>query len=180
MTLSITHRGEVAEAALPVEALAAQLRLADGWDAVPGQRARLALRLRASAAAVGAQADRAVLRQSVVLEGRAPGGNLLILPLAPVASVTAVAADGRAIPLTDARWRSDGGRTHLALPRALLAGAEVRVEVEAGFADWAAVPAALADAVLTDAEAREVDVDLAGAIAQLVAPFRTRRLGGGA
>ena len=178
MTLTITGRGAPAEAALPVDALALQLRLPDGWDAVAGRRAQLAARLRAALGTVEMASGRAVLAQEVTLTGRAPGGRRLVLPVAPVASVVSVAADGAAVTLAGAAWDGAAGRTHLVLSRALMAGAEVVVRVVAGAADWAGVPGPLAEAVLQDAEALETGAEMAVLTERLVAPFRGLRLRG--
>ncbi|UWQ21007.1 hypothetical protein [Jannaschia sp. W003] len=180
MTLDVTNRGEVAEAALPVDALAVRLRLPVGWDTEAGRWARLAEVLRASLAAVGARAGEALLDHEAVLEGRAPGGRLLTVPLAPVSEVVSLEVDGVPVGLEGAVRERDGARTRLCLARALVAGARVRLVVRAGRTAWSDVPASLWEAVLLEAEALEggdPSDALKAAARRLVAPCRVLRLG---
>jgi uncharacterized phiE125 gp8 family phage protein len=179
MTLTITHREAVAEARLPVAELAAQLRLPDGWETVPGQNTRLVSRLQAALELIEARAGSVLLERDLVLEGRAVGGRLVSLPCAPVTSVVSVTADGVSVDLSGAVIERDGNWTRLCLTRALVAGAALVVTVRAGPGDWAGVPGALAQAVLVKAEALESMAEdrAEGLIAQLIAPHRRLGLG---
>lgn len=181
MTLTITHREAVAQAQLPVAELAAQLRLPDGWDTVPGQSARLLSRLAGALETIESRAGCVLLAREMTLEGRAVGGRLLNLPVAPVIEVLSVVSDGVAVDLAGATIERDGDKTRLCLTRALVAGTALQVTVRAGSGDWADLPAALAEAVLMKAEALETLVEdrAESLIARLIAPHRRFRLGRG-
>jgi uncharacterized phiE125 gp8 family phage protein len=181
--MRVLERDGVAEAALPVEELAGRLRLPDGWDVVPGQRARLVAQLRAAIEVVETRAGKALLRRGIVVGGRATGSAGLALPVAPVASVTSLeVADGggwEAVDLAGSRLLPDLHRPVLELASAPSSGRLLRASLVAGWADWAEVPPALRAAVLLLAEAMERG-EMMGVMAELRAllgTWRQRRIG---
>lgn len=179
MTLTIMSREALPDARLPVEELAAQLRLPDGWDTVPGQSARLARRLAGAVETVEARTRAALLLRSMSLEGRATGGRLMVLPIAPVVQLTALTVDDVALDLAGALIERDGDQTRVCLAQALVPGAAIRVTVEAGIGEWSALPSDLAEAVLIKAENLETLAD-DGAdnfVSRLIAPHRQLRIG---
>ena len=181
MTLTITSRAALAEAQLPVDALATQMRLPDGWDVEPGRRGRLADTLRAAIATVERRSGQALLTRETVLQGRAAGGRLIVLPLAPVSGIVAVTAAAIDIPLAGAVIERDGVHTRLALTRALTAGAQLTITATAGHGGWADLPEDLAEAALLEAEAVEGGglATLHKLAGQMITPHRILRLGRG-
>jgi uncharacterized phiE125 gp8 family phage protein len=181
--MRVQERDGIAEGALPLEEFAARLRLPDGWDAVTGQRARLAGQLRAAIESVEGRTGKVLLARRVVVAGRGTGAPEVVLPVAPVGAVTGVEEDvGGAwttVDATGARIVADLHAPRLVLPVVPPAGRALRLELTAGWADWAAVPAALRAAVLTLAEAME-RADLGGVMAEvraLTGGWRRVRLG---
>ena len=181
MTLTITDRGDVPDAALPLAELAALLRLPNAWESEDGRAGRLRHLLRAALRDIEARTGRVLLRQEVRLQGHAAGGTDIGVPVRPAEQVVSLRVDGQAVAPIRYRLRADGQNVVLVMDRALRAGAGVELVVLAGHAAWADVPATLAEAVLLTAEAfdvgpREVSHE-SGLIGALLAPFRTRRLG---
>lgn len=155
----LIETGTLAEAALPLAALKAHLRLGTGFGDEDLQDEVLLRALRAAIAAIEARTGKAMLSRGFRLRltaWRDPAGQPL--PVAPVNSVTAVTYfNAAATPslLDPARWRLviDTHRPQLAPASALLppvpTGGAVEIDFIAGFgADWADVPADLAQAVL--------------------------------
>ena len=172
--MMIVERAAVEATDLPLDALAARMRLSDGWAAVPGQLARLEARLRAALDGVEARTGKALVLRSFTLEG--PAAERVSLPLAPCVSVEALSVDGTAVAAYGVE--RDLHRTVLVLPR--YAG-RLRVEMRAGFASWDAVPGALSEAVLIYAEALDAGATaLPDGVAALIAPHRPVRVGAGA
>ena len=155
MTLQTTDRERLDAARLPLDALAAHLRLPAGWADIPGEAARLARHLEAAIAQVEARTGHAVLERLHTLSGRAPGGHALALALRPLTGLVMAEADGVALPAHGATLRVEGMRSVVTLRRPLVAGATVTITVRAGIRTWEAVPAALREAVLLAAEALE-------------------------
>jgi uncharacterized phiE125 gp8 family phage protein len=181
--MRVLERDAVAEAALPVEELAVRLRLPDGWDAVPGQRARLVGQLRAAIEAVETRAGKALLRRGFTVLGRGAGCRRVGLPLSPVESVASAEISGpagwEAVDLTEHRLLPDLHRPILVLRASPAAGRELRIALTAGWGGWAEVPPALQAAVMLLAEAMERG-EIAGVMAELRAllgTWRPHRLG---
>jgi hypothetical protein len=178
MVLRVLEAEALAEAALPVAALAAQMRLPDGWDTVPGQRDRLVARLRAAIVGLERKLAMVTVAREVTLTG--PGGaERVAMPIWPDVSIVSVEAvtEGVATAIAGARIEEDGPRTKLVLPRAPSEAARLRVVVRAGFGAWEDVPAPLAQAALMEAEALETGERQAAPVAALIGPWRAMRIG---
>ncbi|MBM2576816.1 hypothetical protein JQC91_10925 [Jannaschia sp. Os4] len=176
--MMILEREGIAEADLPVAALAAHMRMPEGWSDVPGQGARLVQRLRAAISAVEARVGKALILREFHAEGDVCAARVA-LSLAPVVEVTAVEADGRAVASFGVE--RDVHRVVVMLPRAPVAPARLAVTLRAGFGTWDEVPAALQEAVMRAAEAMDLGETsvLPGAVSALLAPWRAVRLGAG-
>jgi hypothetical protein len=176
MVLKVIETEALAEAALPLDALRAQMRLPEGYDALPGQTGRLGQRLRAAIVGLERRLRLLFLAREVVLGG--PGGaTRMRLPVGPGAALLSVeqgAGDSRN-PIEGGRIEEDGEGADLVLPVVPLG--RVRVVIRAGFGAWDAVPAPLAQAVLLEAEGLETGMRQAVAIEALIAPWRRRSLG---
>lgn len=193
--MELTETSPVPEAALPVAAFRAHLRAGTGFAEETVQDAVLVAFLRAALAAVEARSGRALLRRdfSLRLAGwDGPGAQWL--PKAPVVALTGlwlVDAAGAevALDLGDFALRRCAQGAEL-LPRgtfpALPERGGARVQFTAGFgADWTAVPADLAQAVMLlaahyyeyrDETALEARCMPFG-VSALLAPWRPVRLG---
>lgn len=170
----ILDREGIAETALPVDALAAHLRLPEGWDAVPGQRARLAMRMRAGIAEVEARVGKALLVREFAVEGVARAARVAV-PLAPLVAIEAVRLDGRAAAPVEVVAESHA--TVLVLPGAPV-DARLRVEMRAGYgAAWEDSPASLREAALATAGALDAGEETPPLVDRLLAPWRRVRLG---
>ena len=176
MVLKVDETEALAEAALPLDALRAQMRLPEGYDAVPSQTGRLGQRLRAAIVGIERRLGLMTVTRAVVLRG--PGGAARMrLPFGAGSVLVSVeAAEGEDwAPVAGGRIEAEGEGAVLVLP-APPRGA-VRVTIRAGFGAWDAVPAPLAQAVLLEAEGLETGMRQAVAIEALIAPWRRRRLG---
>lgn len=187
----------IPDAALPVAAFRAHLRMGSGFSDDTTQDAQLVQFLRAAIAAVERDVARALLQRDFVLRLRSwRDGYAERLPVAPVVAVTAVTMTdgaGTARVIDPARYRldADGTRPRLepagtALPM-IPTGGHVEIAFTAGFGtDWDAVPADLRQAVLMLAaqyyEGRDGvgDEDAAFGLRRLLARWRDIRIGGGA
>lgn len=182
MAMTVIDSQGIADEMLPVEQLAAQMRLADGVDEVPGLAARLRLRLRAAIGTVERRLGKAVIGREFVLSGMAQGGRRVVLPIAPVDEVVGVSVtrDGVPIDLGTATVEPDTDCPVVVLPYPVGQGEWLRITVRAGFGPWNAVPDDLQQAVLLTAEALDAGEGhgLSEAAAALLAPFRTIRIGG--
>ncbi|MGB3555854.1 MAG: hypothetical protein WBA25_14585 [Jannaschia sp.] len=182
MGLKVLESGATADAALPVAQLAAQMRLPEGYAAVPGQDERLRLRLRAAIGSLEMRLGRAMLPRDVTLSGTGEGSVEIALPLTQITSLIAVEeiADGTATPLEGAWIEADGGTALLILPEIVGRSTMLRVTVRVGPVSWDDVPAPLAQAALLSAETLDAGEDPATAatITSLVAPWRRIRIGG--
>ena len=179
--LTIKDAGTVEAALLPVAELAAQMRLADEYDAVPGQAERLAGRLRAAMGMVERKLGQILVERDLILSGPGPDGRRIVVPLAPIAMLggVEVVRPGDRRPL-DGSWLEYEGRdVVLVVPETVPASARLDVVVTAGFGFWNDVPDELRQAVLLTAEAldegREELLPLAN---QLMAGHRDLRIGG--
>lgn len=181
MALRVLETEAVAEDALPVEALAAQLRLPDGWDTVPGDRMRIVGRLGAALEAIERRVGRMILSRLVILGGRTCGRSL-VLPVGPITDLVSVEVDRGTgwVGLPGAALAAGLFASRVVLPYPLAQDLSVRVTVRAGHSDWGSVPGDLGQAVLHQAEALErgEEASMARPIAELIAPFRRVRLGG--
>ncbi|WP_299651730.1 hypothetical protein [uncultured Jannaschia sp.] len=181
MPMTVVDSQGIAEESLPVSELVAQLRLADQYESVPGQEARLKLRLRSAIGAVERRLGKVLIRREFILAGEVKGGTRIVLPIAPVDSVISVSASraGALFSLGEAMIEPDGHQPVAVMKHAINEGEWVRMTVHAGFGDWPDVPDALRQAVLLMAEALDAGdgpglVPMAEA---LVAPFRNIRVG---
>ncbi len=160
----------VPDAALPVAAFRDHLRLGTGFGTEGMQDGLLGGHLRAAMAAIEGRIGKVLIarRFRLVLDAWR-GAEAQALPVAPVAALVEVAlvdAEGGRVVLPAGSFRlvSDAHRPKLAarsggLPAVPVAGA-VEVVFEAGFGDWAAVPADLRQAVmLLGAEFYEARID---------------------
>ncbi|MBC2835853.1 head-tail connector protein [Paragemmobacter straminiformis] len=149
----------VPDAVLPVAAFRDHLRLGTGFGTEGLQDGLLTAHLRAAVSVIEGRIGKVLVarRFRLVLEAWR-GAEAQALPVAPVAALVEVAlvdAAGARVVLPAGSFRlvADAHRPKLAarsgaLP-AVPAGGAVEVQFEAGFgADWAAVPADLAHAVL--------------------------------
>ena len=83
MAITVQGSDRITDEALPLAELAAQMRLPDGYDTVPGQLDRMRARLRAAIASVEARCSKILIARDVVVSGAAPGGSRVTLPVAP-------------------------------------------------------------------------------------------------
>ena len=180
MTLQTLDREGLAEADLPMAALAHAMRLPSDWELIPGEIARLSQLLRAAIQHVEAQCAHAIVSRTFTLGGPAVGGPDVTLRLRPVRAVIVMEVGRRAVTPGDVFVSDCAGQTVLTLPFAVMAGTPLRLTVRAGYPDWETVPAGLQGAVIAKAqafagEAGERTGDLARS---LLAPFRAVRLRG--
>lgn len=157
--MRLTERTPVPDAALPIEAMKAHLRLGSGFGDEGLQDGLIAGYLRAALAAIEGRTGKALIARGfrLELEGwRDAGGQTL--PVAPVGRIEVVRildAAGGAVTVDAARLRlvPDPHRPRLvpagtALP-AVPTGGRAEIDFEAGFgAAWEAVPPDLRQAVL--------------------------------
>lgn len=157
--MMLIEQTTVPQAALPVQALKDHLRLGTGFADDALQDGMLESHLRAAIAAIEGRIGKVLLRRSFKLVlpcWRDAGAQAL--PLAPVSAVTGVAlvdAAGVVEVVAASRYRLQPDQHR---PRLLAVGlllptvptdGQVEISFEAGFgADWALVPADLAQAVL--------------------------------
>ena len=157
MMLTELHR--IPDAALPLEACKAHLRLGTGFADDGGQDGLIQRHLGSAIAAVEGRIGKALIARDFRLrlsDWRDPRGE--VLPIAPVLSVASVVLqdrDGVADVVDPARWRlePDTHRPRLRPTGWMLphppTGGSVEVTFTAGFGpDWQAVPPDLAQAVM--------------------------------
>ncbi len=181
MAMMVQGSDEIADEAVPVADLAMSMRLPDGYDAVPGQVARLRSRLRAAIVTVERRTGRALIARTFTLEGTAPGGRGVPLPIGPVAAVTSaeVRSGTGAVPLSVDAVEGYPHRPVAMLRQALVEGSRITMTMEAGYSVWAQVPEPLREAVLHLAEALDMgEADATPRLEGLIAPYRRLRIGG--
>jgi uncharacterized phiE125 gp8 family phage protein len=146
-------------AAMPLAAFKAHLHLGTAFDENGVQDDLLTGFLRAAMAAIEARTGKILLSRGFLLElprWADPTGQPL--PVAPVTAITALvlrAAEGAETPVLPARWRLERDlhrpclRAAGGVLPAIPAGSSAVLHLRAGMAaDWAALPADLAQAVL--------------------------------
>lgn len=187
---------------LPIDAFKAHLRLAEGFEAIPGQQARLEACLRASMAALEARLAKVFLTREFILRTPAwTSADQLRLSLAPVLSISSVKvvrSGGEETVLDPETYgvQFDEHRPCLvsrqgAFPMLGL-DATAEVMLTAGYgAEWSDIPAPLQQAVFMLAESYfEGKHDRIGSMHELPCSvcllveayrdIRLRSLGGGA
>jgi len=157
--MTLTEETPVPQAALPVEAFKAHLRLGTGFAEAQVQDAVLESFLRAALAAIEARTGKILIWRDFSWRlVRWQSGEGQALPVAPVVSLDAVTLIDRdgveaPVPLSRLRLEPDDQRPFLrphggSLP-GIPTGGAVRVRFVAGMAaDWGGLPADLAQAVL--------------------------------
>ncbi|SFI38637.1 head-tail connector protein [Jannaschia pohangensis] len=181
MAIRVQDGQAIADEALPLAELAAQMRLPDGFESVPGMAERLRLRLRSAIAAVERRLGKALIAREFTLIGVSEGGQKVSLPIAPVEAVLSSEADhsGTTETLGAASVDDDGYRPVAKLARSVARGDRLTLVVQAGYGPWTAVPPDLRQAVLLVADAMETDHGKVPEAAEaLLAPHRLLRLGG--
>ncbi len=198
--MMLTEETAILATALPVQALKDHLRLGSGFGVESMQDGLIEGYLRAAMAAIEGRIGKVLLARRFKLtlqDWRRVGEQPLpVAPVTAVVSVTLVDAAAVQSPVLASRYRlvQDMARPKLVAAGVLLPivpnDGKVEIVFDAGFgADWAAVPADLAQAVLLlAAEYYENRHDLGGrgvglpqAVQVLIERWRTVRvLGGGA
>lgn len=157
--MQLTEITPLDDAALPVAAFRAHLRLGTGFADETSQDSALAAYLRAAITVIEARTGKALIARDFRLVLQAwRWVDAQALPVAPVSVVSELAmrgAGGALTPVDPARWRlvADTQRPRLVargamLPQIPVAG-QAEISFTAGFApDWAGVPADLAQAVM--------------------------------
>ncbi|MCK0166893.1 hypothetical protein MWU52_04945 [Jannaschia sp. S6380] len=172
----------IADEMLPLAELAAQMRLADGFEVVPGQADRLRLRLRAGIEAVERRLGRALIAREFLLSGEVLGGRRVPLPIAPVEAVlsAAISRAGALFALDAATVEAGARGTEAVLARAVSDGEVLQLRVRAGYGVWSDVPGPLRQAALLLAEALDMggDAEARRMAEAMMAPFRPLRIGG--
>lgn len=194
--MMLIEQGGVPQAALPVAALKAHLRLGTGFADDAFQDALVETHLRAALGVIEGRTAKVLIARRFlwVLEDWRQGSEQA-LPVAPVSalvSVSLVDAAGVATAVDPARYRlvRDTHRPKIAAAGALLPlpveGGRIEVVFDAGFGPWAEVPADLGQAVMLLAaayyEGRHDGGEgmLPGAVQGLIGRWRTvRTLAGG-
>lgn len=181
MAMTVIDSQGIADEMLPVAQLAAQMRLPDGYEEIPGLSARLGLRLRAAIGSVERRLGKALIGREFVLSGPAQGGRRIVLPIAPVEDVVGVSVSRNGVPVSlgDAVVERDAHHPVIVLPHSVGQGEWLLITVLAGYGAWDAVPDELQQAVLLTAEALDAGEGhgLAEAAEALLAPFRSVRIG---
>lgn len=157
--MMLTEVDRFPDAALPLDACKAHLRLGVGFADDGGQDGLILRHLRAAILAIEARIGKAMLSRQFRLrltDWRDPRAEVLpVAPVTSVASVTLIGRDGALTPLAEELWRLEPDMhrpclrpTGWMLPSVPMDGA-VEVLFEAGFGPgWEDVPADLAHAVM--------------------------------
>jgi uncharacterized phiE125 gp8 family phage protein len=177
--MSMLEPETIPDGALPVAELAAQMRLPDGWETVPGQERRLRGRLRAAIADVEARLGKLLILRTVSARLPVEPDRRVTVLLAPVREVLSVkdAETGAAVAVE--RLNPGAHEATVSLGDAVPAGAELTLSLRAGYGGWSDIPDGLAQAVLLLAEAADGGDAVSGAdrVNALLAPMRSLRLG---
>lgn len=195
--MTLTELGALPTSVLPVRAFADHLRLGSGFADDGAEDGLLESYLRAAISALEVRTGKVLLARRFgwsVTAWRGAAQGLPVAPVSAVESVTLVAADGSASLVEAGRYflKPDAHRPVIAgaggaLPT-IASGGRCDLVFEAGYAaDWAGVPAALAQAVFLlaacffeDRSGATRDGDLPFAVAALIEPYMVRRIGGAA
>lgn len=200
MQMMLIEQTTVPAAALPVSLFRDHMRLGTGFADDGAEDPLLEAILRAAMAAIEGRTGKVLLTRAFVWSLTAwRDGERQALPVAPVSvlsEVKVIDRDGGEVVIDPARYRleRDTHRPHLAADGMLLPsiplGGSVEIGFEAGFgADWAGVPADLAQAVFLlgahyyehRSEAALGEPGLPFGVLALLERWRTVRvLGGGA
>ncbi len=189
----LTELTQVPAAALPREALADHLRLAQGFADDGVLDAHLDGCVRAAIAAIEARTAKVLFRRSFALTVHAwttpERQDLPVAPAVAVQSVTLIDRGGTEMLLPAEAWDlvSDAHRASIIsasgdLPP-ISTGGRAEIRFDAGYAaDWAGMPPDMARAVILLAAGyfgQDVDADrgLPAPVAVLLEPFRALRLG---
>lgn len=160
--MMLKEQGGIPQAALPLAAFRAHLRLPEGVPSGPheaAEEAALERALRAAIAAIEARSGKALIARTFELQlTRWRDAQAQLLPVAPVAQIDTVVlrdAEGVAEPVDPERWRlePDLHRPALVASAMLLPqiprGSRAEIVFQAGFgAGWDDLPADLAQAVM--------------------------------
>lgn len=196
--MMLVEESTVPEAALPVVAFKAHLRLGSGFTDDSLQDGVLAQVLRAAMAAIEARTGKILLERSfgwtLVTWRRSDTQPLPVAPVSTVSAVTLVDRQGQETAVAPIVWQLVPDRqqpTLKALAGAfplIPTGGSVRINFVAGFGPgWADLPADLAQAVfLLAAHFYEYRHDMAppsrrmpSTVTALIEPYRTVRIGFG-
>ncbi|MEM0977276.1 MAG: hypothetical protein AAGJ34_07065 [Pseudomonadota bacterium] len=189
----LTETTSIADAALPVDALSAQLRLGTGFAEDGLQDGVLIAYLRAALSSIEAQIGITLLARDFLWDVTAfRECGQIALPLRPVSAVASITTfDADDVPTTlsvaDYELRSDlNGSLLVGAPPSIDTDGHAEITLTAGYSDWASIPADLAHAVILLAawfyENRTGSGGMPTAVRSLLAPYKPRRLslGGGA
>ncbi len=157
--MMLIEENTIPEAALPVEAFKAHLRLGTGFAEDSLQEDVLRGFLRAAIAAIEARTSKVLIERAFSLElngwQNALGQSIPVAPVQSIISVAILDRLGQATPLDeDSYWVEQDTHDPRLKPKGMLLPAlpqagSVRIEFIAGYAvDFAGVPADLAQAVL--------------------------------
>ena len=184
MVLMVRETEALADAVLPVAQLAAQMRLAEGYAAVPGQDERLRQSLRAAIALLERRLGVVLASRSVMLSGPGADSDAIGLPVSPVSAVTGaqILRHGTVTLLDGVRIEERAGVVTAFLPQRVSSEATLQLTVSAGWSGWEAIPEPLAQAVLILAAALDEGDGSAAApmVETLIGPWKRRRIGGAA
>lgn len=176
MAMTVQGSDRIPDEALPVAQLAARMRLADGYEAIPGEGDRLRLLLAAAIATVERRSGRVTIARDVTVAGERGEGRRIALPVAPVQMLRVIEMAGGGGPVTvGGTLDTQGG---IVLSDGVRQGVPLRIVVRAGYGDWEMVPGELRQAVLMLAEALDTGEPVGAAVDALIAPFRNVRIGG--
>lgn len=180
MAMMVQGSDGIDDGALPVAELAASMRLADGYDTVPGQVERMRARLQAAIATVERRTGKALIARNFVLHGTAEAGSRVSVPVSPVSAVVSVAVQigSATVDLGDASVEPHPHRSVVVLSQSVRSGARLTMTVTGGYGAWAQVPAPLAEAVLSLAEQLDRGEAAPEQVDGLIFPFRELRIGG--
>lgn len=181
MAMMVQGSDGIEDGALPVAELAASMRLADGYDTVPGQLDRMLARLRAAIATVERRTGKVLIERNFVLQGTAEAGTRVVVPVSPVSAVlsAAVQIGSVSVDLGDATVEPHPHRPVVVLTRSVRSGTSLTITVTGGYSAWDQVPAPLREAVLTMAEQLDRGDAGTGQVECLISPYRALRIGGG-
>jgi uncharacterized phiE125 gp8 family phage protein len=178
---------------LPRDSLADYLRLSQGFADDAALGAHLEACLRAAIAAIEARTAKALFRRSFALAVHAwtapERQDLPVAPVVAVHSVRLISRGGTETPLPSEAWDlvSDSHRASIVATSGDLppvaSGGQGEIRFDAGYAaDWAGMPADLAQAVILLAagyfgQDADTESGVPAAVARLLEPFRALRLG---